>query len=102
MSKINFQIDSYTLEGPGKIIITGRKLPPPSMRITLHQKNIRILAVKIIHKSKKGDIGYEVGRINHIKSFGETRLHTKNILYPGTYQLFIEFSGDLDEDALKK
>lgn len=82
--------------------IEGQKFPPPSKRIILYQKNIKVLDAKIIYKSKKGDIEYEIARINRIKSFGEIRLHTANILYPGNYEVSIEFSGKLEEQFLKR
>ena len=103
MSKINFEISNYTIsdnENSKKIIIEGQKLPPPSKRITLHQKNIKILSAKIIHKHKKGDIEFEVVRINHIKSFNEIRIHTNSILYPGTYILTLSYTGQIDEEQL--
>lgn len=82
------------------LVIEGQKFPPPSKRITLHQKSIKVLGAKIIYKSKKGDIEFEVIRINRIKSFGEVRLHTNNLLYPGSYEVSLEFSGKIDEDNL--
>jgi len=100
MSKINFKIDSYEITEPGKLIISGQKLPPPSKRITLHQKNIKIISANIIYKHKKGSIDCEVTRINQVKSFGEIRLHTSSILYPGSYELTVQYSGELDENAL--
>lgn len=75
-------------------------MPPPSKRITLNQKNTKVLNAKIIYKHIKGDIEFEVSRINHIKSFEEIRLHTNNILYPGTYVVTLEYKGELDESQL--
>jgi hypothetical protein len=100
-TKKNFQATSYTIINQNKasvncVVIEGQKLPPPSKRITLHQKNIKILNAKIIYKHKKGDIEFEVIRINHLKSFGEVRLHTNSILYPGTYLVTLEYIGEVD------
>jgi hypothetical protein len=100
MSKINFQITNYSImdgQNPKVLTINGVKLKPPSKRITLHQPDIKVLNVKIIYKHKKGDIEYEVSRINKIKSFGEVRIHTHSILYPGKYEIMLEFLGKINE-----
>jgi hypothetical protein len=101
MSKLNFKITSYKNQGHGHLFIEGQKLPPPSKRITLLQKNIKVLSAQIIHKHKKGDIEFEVIRINRVKSFGEVRLHTASMLYPGNYEIKIEYTGELEEENLK-
>jgi hypothetical protein len=104
MSKPNFIPTSYSVSNEKnipKVVIEGRKLPAPSKRITLHQNNMRVLDAKIIYKHKKGDIECEVIRINHVKSFSEIRLHTSSILYPGEYVVTLNYTGELDEEALK-
>jgi hypothetical protein len=103
MKKIpNFKPFSYKASNAttATLIIEGQKLPPPSKRITLNQKNIKVLSAKIIYKSKKGEIEYEVSRINHVRSFEEVRLHTNNVLYPGTYVITLEYQGNPDEAQL--
>jgi hypothetical protein len=102
--KVNFRIDSYCISkdaNKNQLVIEGYKLPPPSKRVTLHQNNIKVLGAKIIFKHKKGDIECEVIRINHLKSFGEIRLHTSSILYPGHYVVTINYTGQLNEETLK-
>jgi hypothetical protein len=104
VSKINFKITNYTLAEDSErkqIIIEGQKLPPPSKRITLYQPTIKVLSAKIIYKHKKGDIEYEVCRVNRLKSFGEVRLHTNTTMYPGSYIITIEYNGALNESNLK-
>jgi hypothetical protein len=102
MSKINFNITKVEFINPNYVRLEGLKLPPPSKRITLHQANIKVSSAKIIYKNKKGDIEFEVSRVNHLKSFGEVRLHANNVMYPGAYVVEIEFKGKLDEEILKK
>jgi hypothetical protein len=105
MSKINFSIDSVLVDDekiPKRLIIEGRKLPRPSKRITINQTGIKIISAKIMYHHKKGDIEFEVCRINRIKSFNETRLHTGSVMYPGNYSVEIEFSGQLNDESLKK
>jgi hypothetical protein len=100
-----FKIENYKLLGGNgehtSIVIIGHKMSPPSKRITLRQKDIKVSSAKIICKHKKGDVDFNVRRINHIKSFGEVRLHTNTILYPGAYEVTIEYTGKLDEKSLK-
>lgn len=102
-TKPNFNPQTYTLkksDGFCLLEIKGQKLPPPSKRITLNQKNIKVQSAKIVQKHKKGDIEFNVIRINRIKSFGEVRLHTDSTLYPGTYVVTLEYTGELDEAKL--
>lgn len=89
-----FQPAKYSLSLSGnscQLIIEGKKLPPPSKRITLHQKGLKITAAKIIRKDKKGPSGHEVLRINHLPTFEEVRIHTKDLLYPGHYQIDLAY-----------
>jgi hypothetical protein len=98
--KENFKITAYNMHNDNNksfVRIEGQKLAPPSKRITLNQPGIKVLSAKIIHKHKKGDIELEITRINHLKSFGEVRLHTNSMLYPGTYKIKLEYSGDIKE-----
>jgi hypothetical protein len=102
--KINFQVKNFTKfedSNSKKLKIEGQKLRPPSKRITFNQKSLKIIGAKIIYKHKKSDIEFELKRINHVKSFGEVRLHTNNILYPGNYTVILTYTGDLDEESLK-
>jgi hypothetical protein len=102
--KINFKVESYkvaTNGDLGQLIIGGYKMPPPSKRITLHQKNIKVLDAKIVFKHKKVDVEVEVARINHLKSFGEIRIHANSVLYPGSYIITLEYKGQLDEKQLQ-
>lgn len=74
----------------GKISIAGRKLPPPAKRIVLDLGSQKILSAKIMRLTKKGPLELTVERINYLPTRGETRLHTKETLYPGDYELTIE------------
>jgi hypothetical protein len=103
MNKPNFRIENYrVVNEPNnkQLIIDGYKLPPPSKRITICQKNIKVLSAKIVYKHKKGDQEMDVVRINHLKSFGEIRLHSSVTLYPGIYEVTLEYQGELNEDKL--
>lgn len=66
-------------------------MPPPSQRITLHQKGLKIISAKIFRRDKAGQKEYEIKRINHLPTFEEVRLHTKELLYPGDYEIVLEY-----------
>jgi len=79
-------------DAEGLVTITGKKLPPPSKRITLHQKGLKITGARIIRHDKKGDQVFTTARINHLPTFEQVRLHTKETLFPGHYEVMINFS----------
>jgi aminopeptidase N len=81
----------------GTVTIHGKKVGPPSQRITLHQKDLKVIAATIIKHDKKGDAEVAVERINLQKSFDEVRLHTTDMLYAGEYTLTLEFSGQIHD-----
>jgi hypothetical protein len=101
-----FRPNQYLLEnndGNFKLTIIGQKLPPPNHRISLHQIGLKILSAKIIKLEKQGPLEINVDRINHLPSFEQVRLHTNQILYPGRYQIELNFSSQADLAAeLKK
>ncbi|MBX4190584.1 M1 family metallopeptidase, partial [Candidatus Saccharibacteria bacterium] len=82
----------------GKVKITGHKTSRPSHRITLNQKDLKIKSARLIkHDKKAGLVELEIDRINTHKSFDELRLHTKEQLFAGKYQIELEFSGEITE-----
>jgi aminopeptidase N len=91
-------LDKETALFSGKVTITGRKTGRPSQRITLHQKGLKIISAKIIKKDKRaGPTEISVDRINTHKNYDELRLHTKDQLFAGEYQIEIEFSGKIQQ-----
>jgi len=74
------------------LLITGRKLPPPSKRITFHQNGLKIISTKIIKIDKKGEQIFEIARINHLPSFEQFRIHTQETLFPGNYKVEIKYA----------
>lgn len=81
----------------GKVIISGQKTGRPNRRITLHQKGLKIVSAKVIKRDKKTDAEVPIDRINSHKAYDELRLHSKEQLYPGTYEIEIHFSGKITE-----
>ena len=90
---IRFQPESYEVNpSKGRVKIVGNKMAPPSKRITLHQKGLKITGARIIRHDKKGDQVFTTARINHLPTFEQVRLHTKETLFPGHYEVMINFS----------
>jgi aminopeptidase N len=81
----------------GSVIIRGQKIGRPSQRLTLHQKDLKIVKASLIKHTKSGNEPIAIDRINTHKSFDELRLHTKDQLYPGRYTIEIHFAGKLTE-----
>jgi hypothetical protein len=97
-----FRPDEYTLDCSQDIchlLVLGNKIGPPSKRITLHQKKLRILSADIARVGKNPG-QFKVARINHLPTVGQVRLHTKEMLYPGSYQVSITYQ--LKPEAIKK
>ncbi|OVE79320.1 hypothetical protein BVY00_00630 [bacterium G20] len=87
-----FQPDKYELSSSkGQVKIFGRKIGPPSKRITLHQKGLKITGAQIIRIDKRGNQEFAAARINHLPTFEQVRLHSQETLFPGTYEITIDF-----------
>jgi len=79
-----------TLEGT--VVITGKKTGRPSRRLTFHQKKLKVTDAVITYFDKQGSFSHELARINHHKSFQQVRLHSRGMLYPGSYKVKMRFS----------
>lgn len=90
--QLYLDLDRENMNFTGKVTITGKKVSRPSQRITLHSKDLRIIGASIIKKDKTGPVNIAVDRINLQKSYDEVRLHTKEQLYPGIYEITLEFA----------
>lgn len=82
----------------GSVSVTAQKTSRPSKRLTLHQKDLKIISATIIYSDKKGlKTDIKVTRINTHNSFDEVRLHTNDTLYPGSYKITINFEGNITQ-----
>lgn len=81
------------------LLITGRKFDRPSKRITLHQRGIKIYKATVSHERKNILYHHSVSRINHIKSFEQVRIHTAESLYPGKYDIELQFTSNMPLSA---
>ncbi|MDB5186071.1 MAG: putative Aminopeptidase [Candidatus Saccharibacteria bacterium] len=87
--------DRDTMKLEGAVTITGQKTGRPSQRITFHQKGLTVVSATITKHDKKGDQTISVARISHHKGFDEVRLHTETMLYPGSYTVTMQFTGQV-------
>ena len=104
-SKYQLELKSNREAGAfsGHLEISGKKVGPPSKRLTFHQKKLKIKSAQIIRRDKKGTSVYEVVRINHLPTFEEVRLHTKELLYPGDYRVIMRYMLSVEKaEALRK
>ena len=99
----------------GSATVKGRKTGRPSERITLHAKDLKITDAKVALNDKKNGVKeIELSRTNIQKSYDEVRLHASETLFPGSYEISMNFSGDItknmegiypsnfEEDGVKK
>ena len=85
---VYFEPEAYFFDKTsGELVIKGNKLGRPSKRIVLHQKGLKIERAEIVRHDKKGDLQKEVCRINHLPTFEQVRLHTSEMLSPGSYTI---------------
>jgi aminopeptidase N len=92
---LQLDIDPEKMTFTGSVVIAGKMVGRPSQRITLHQKDLKISEAYIRRTDKKGEKIYNVSRINSQKSYDEVRLHTSEMLYPGGYNLMVNFEGKI-------
>lgn len=97
--KINLEISDDKLSFNGKVIIQGKRAGKPSERITLHQKGLKITNPKIVKIDKKtGPKKLIPTRVVAQNSYDEIRFHFDETIYPGEYQLEMEFSGKITDN----
>ncbi len=94
---LSLEIDSDNMTFSGKVIITGKKSGRPSKRITLHQKDLKISDAKITYHGKETK-EVKIDRINTHKSYGEVRLHSPDLIYPGQYEISLKFEGKITDN----
>ena len=76
-----------------KLVVTGRRFGQPTKRFTLQRAGLDIISAKITYSNKNKLVEYETERINSLPTFGQTRIHTKTLLYPGDYELVLVLKG---------
>lgn len=95
--ELNYDIAVDKLIFNGQVKIKGKKVGRPSQRITLHAKDLKIKQVKVVNITKNGPLELIPSRINLQKSFDELRIHFDHLIYPGNYEISLEFSGQIND-----
>ncbi len=95
--KLTIELNPDKKTFSGTVVISGKKRGRPSKRLTFHQKDLRITSARIIHHDKRSSNEVEIPRINLHKTYDQVRLHTKKQLFPGLYEVEIEFSGKITD-----
>lgn len=95
--QLKLRLDPEKLTFTGLVKITGKKIGPPSKRVSLHQKDLKIKSAILKRYDKKGTEQIAVDRINTHGTYDELRLHSVSTLYPGQYEIDIEFEGEITE-----
>ncbi|MGH7157884.1 MAG: M1 family metallopeptidase [Candidatus Saccharimonadales bacterium] len=93
--ELSLEPNPETLEITGTVVVSGQKTGRPSQRLTFHQNGVKVLGAKITRHDKKGDQEITVSRINHHRTLHELRLHTAQMLYPGSYTVEMEFASKI-------
>lgn len=82
----------------GKVIIRGLKVGRPSKRLTFHQNSLKVSSAKVTFTDKKEQKkSIAISRVNLHKKFDEVRLHSDTLLYPGKYEVELEFSSTIND-----
>ena len=87
--------DTQSLTFLGDVTITLKKTSRPSQRLTFHQNGLTITEASILRKEKKAARSIPVARINNQNTLHEVRLHTDEMLYPGDYEVHMQFKGTI-------
>lgn len=86
-----------------KLTILGKKVGKPSHRITLHQKNLAITSVTVRKFGKKDSVQeVSLQRFNKRKKIDELRVHSDSVLYPGSYELAINYVLPADDKTKQR
>lgn len=94
--KLSIEIDEEKMVFSGNLIVAGKKVGRPSKRLTFHQKGLSITSAKVTNHAKQTK-DLAIKRINTHKSFNEVRLHSTEMVYPGQYEIKLEFSGKITD-----
>lgn len=95
---LKIEPDKSTMTFSGSVKIEGRKVGKPSRRLTFHQKQLKINSASVILHDKNANKVIEIERTNNQNTLYEFRIHTKDMLYPGSYTIELEFEGKITDD----
>jgi aminopeptidase N len=92
---LRLDLDRDNMTFSGTVTVTGKKTGRPSQRLTFHQKGLKVSSAVVTKHDKNGDQAVTIGRINNQNTLDEVRLHSDDMIYPGSYTITMEFSGDI-------
>ncbi len=88
--------DAETMSFTGTVTIKGQKVGRPSQRLTFHQHDLNITKASITkHDKKLGDQTVTIARQNIHSTYQELRLHSDQMIYPGSYTIKLSFTGKI-------
>ncbi len=93
---LSITIDNQKMIFSGQVIITGKKTGRVNKRFTFHQKDLTISSATIDKLDKNNLVRVPISRINHHNTLNEIRLHSNDLIYPGNYQITMNFSGKIN------
>lgn len=92
---IGIALDQTNMTFSGRVKISGQKTGRPSQRLVLHQKDLRITKATLTQREKNGQREISLDRINHHQGYNEVRLHSSDMIYPGHYEIELEYEGKI-------
>lgn len=93
--KLELHLDDEAMTFKGTVAIIGKKTGRPSQRLTFHQKDLKVIGATVYKENKSGQTEIAVERINNQDSYDEVRVHTAEMIYPGSYRVVLEFEGKI-------
>lgn len=94
---LQLDINEKDMAFSGCVIVNGRKVGRPSKRLTFHANGLKVASAKVNFRDKKGTREIPLTRINHHKTLNEVRLHSDEVLFPGTYEVEMTFQGAITD-----
>ena len=79
----------------GQVIVKGKKIGPPSKRITFHQRNLLISSAKVFKIDKNSKVELPINRLIHHQKLNEIRLHFKDLVYSSEFEIYLKFKGKI-------
>ncbi len=92
---IDIKISADKKNFSGQIIIEGKKIGPPSKRITFHQRNLSVFDAEIYKINKNIKTKLNLDRLVHHQKLNEVRLHFKDLIYPSDFEIKLKFKGKI-------
>ena len=90
---LTIRLDAAAMRFSGTVTIRGKKTGRPSQRLTFHQRGLKVTRARIVRLEKKGGGEIPLARINNQDTLHEVRLHAASMVYPGQYEVTLEFGG---------